>query len=85
MFLLGSIDPWHFLSVLKSDVSLNETAVFINGTAHCADMASDRSTDPQSLKDARLVSPFLNCLFIIFILYVYFADFRHTKHLNYYP
>lgn len=56
MFLLGSIDPWHFLSVLKSDVSLSEIAVFINGTAHCADMASDKSTDPQSLKDARLVS-----------------------------
>uniref|UniRef100_A0A8W8I0N9 Thymus-specific serine protease n=1 Tax=Magallana gigas TaxID=29159 RepID=A0A8W8I0N9_MAGGI len=55
LFVNGSIDPWHFLSVLKSDVSLNETAVFINGTAHCADMASDRSTDPQSLKDARLM------------------------------
>lgn len=83
MFLLGSIDPWHFLSVLKSDVSLNETAVFINGTAHCADMASDRSTDPQSLKDARLVSPFLNCLFIIFILYVYFRRLQTCK-INYY-
>lgn len=55
LFVNGSIDPWHFLSVLKSDESLDDIAVFINGTAHCADMASDRSTDPQSLKDARLV------------------------------
>ncbi|XP_061175291.1 thymus-specific serine protease-like [Saccostrea echinata] len=55
IFVNGSIDPWHFLSVLKSDQVSGEVAVFINGTAHCADMATQKSTDPQSLKEARLV------------------------------
>ncbi|XP_064621595.1 thymus-specific serine protease-like [Lineus longissimus] len=52
MFVNGSIDPWHALSVL-GDASASEIAIFINGTAHCANMSSGKASDPQSLKDAR--------------------------------
>ncbi|XP_062571736.1 thymus-specific serine protease-like [Saccostrea cucullata] len=55
IFVNGSIDPWHFLSVLKSDQVSGEVAVYINGTAHCADMSTHKSTDPESLKEARLM------------------------------
>jgi len=52
VFVNGSIDPWHALSVL-SDLTNNQTAVFIPGTSHCADMGSTRAGDPQPLLDAR--------------------------------
>lgn len=45
MFLLGLIDFWYFLSVLKLDVFLNEIVVFINGIVYCVDMVSDRLID----------------------------------------
>jgi mannitol-1-phosphate/altronate dehydrogenase len=51
----GSIDPWHALSVL-GDESATEIAIYITGTAHCANMSSGKPGDPQSLKDARTVS-----------------------------
>ncbi len=50
----GSIDPWHALSVLE-DLSDTETAIYIPGTAHCANMHSDESQDPQALRKARQV------------------------------
>lgn len=52
VFVNGSIDPWHALSVLK-DQSDSETAIYIKGTAHCADMGTSKSNDTQPLKDAR--------------------------------
>lgn len=48
----GSIDPWHFLGITKN-ASKEQPAVFINGTAHCADMYPSTSTDPAALVDAR--------------------------------
>ncbi|KAJ8042073.1 Thymus-specific serine protease [Holothuria leucospilota] len=37
LFINGSIDPWHPLSVLES-LGGNETAIFIDDTSHCEDM-----------------------------------------------
>jgi len=40
LFVNGSLDPWHALSV-TSDFSDTVHAAFINGTAHCADMFAE--------------------------------------------
>ncbi|XP_074646567.1 thymus-specific serine protease-like [Tubulanus polymorphus] len=53
VFVNGSIDPWHALSVLK-DASASEISIYINGTAHCANMRSSMPTDPEPLKIARI-------------------------------
>ncbi|XP_077141822.1 thymus-specific serine protease [Ranitomeya variabilis] len=52
IFVNGDIDPWHALSVLKNQ-SRSEIAIFINGTAHCANMGSSRPTDLPALQKAR--------------------------------
>uniref|UniRef100_A0A914CF96 Uncharacterized protein n=1 Tax=Acrobeloides nanus TaxID=290746 RepID=A0A914CF96_9BILA len=48
----GTNDPWHVLGVLNAPNS-QAYPVIINGTAHCADMYGDSSTDPASLTAAR--------------------------------
>lgn len=48
----GSIDPWHFLGLTKNSTN-EQPAVFINGTAHCADMYPASSSDPPALVEAR--------------------------------
>ncbi|XP_053329902.1 thymus-specific serine protease [Spea bombifrons] len=52
IFVNGDIDPWHALSVLKNQ-SRSEIAIYINGTAHCANMSPSRPDDPPSLREAR--------------------------------
>ncbi len=52
----GSIDPWHALSVLQTQDKDNEIAIFIKGTAHCANMEATRKTDPPQLTEARQVN-----------------------------
>ncbi|XP_070172924.1 putative serine protease K12H4.7 isoform X2 [Littorina saxatilis] len=52
VFPNGSIDPWHALGVVKS-LSPDATAIFIDGTAHCANMYPPSSTDPAPLVQAR--------------------------------
>jgi serine protease 16 len=52
LFVNGLVDPWHALSVLR-DLSGTENALVIEGTAHCADMGSDKSDDPPQLRAAR--------------------------------
>ncbi|XP_053577611.1 thymus-specific serine protease [Bombina bombina] len=52
IFVNGDIDPWHALSVLKNQ-SRSEIAIFINGTAHCANMSPSHESDLPSLKKAR--------------------------------
>ncbi|XP_013421400.1 thymus-specific serine protease [Lingula anatina] len=52
VFVNGSIDPWHALSVLRNQSS-TEVAIFINGTAHCANMESAVPQDPPALTQAR--------------------------------
>ncbi|RWS14382.1 putative serine protease K12H4.7-like protein [Dinothrombium tinctorium] len=48
----GSIDPWHALGLIHYNYSSSKS-VFIQGTAHCADMYPDSPLDPDELKNAR--------------------------------
>lgn len=52
LFVNGNIDPWHALSITKS-ISPSLTTVFINGTAHCANVLPAHENDPPSLVQAR--------------------------------
>ncbi|WAR11720.1 TSSP-like protein [Mya arenaria] len=54
VFVNGNIDPWHYLSILADQEMYRNVAVFIDGTAHCADLGSSKPTDPESLTDARM-------------------------------
>ncbi|KAG0722922.1 putative serine protease K12H4.7 [Chionoecetes opilio] len=52
VFPNGAIDPWHALGV-TTDLSSGATALFINGTAHCANMYPASPGDPTQLIQAR--------------------------------
>ncbi|XP_037533989.1 thymus-specific serine protease [Nematolebias whitei] len=54
LYVNGGVDPWKELSVLqvRSEDAEDQT-VFIQDTAHCADMASPKLTDRHSLRRAR--------------------------------
>ena len=52
VFPNGSIDPWHALGVLQT-ISDSLVAIFINGTAHCANMYPPSPTDLPGLVKAR--------------------------------
>lgn len=52
VFPNGSIDPWHALGVLQSPHKSLET-IFINGTAHCANMYPPSPHDLPGLVKAR--------------------------------
>uniref|UniRef100_A0A3B4YSE1 Thymus-specific serine protease-like n=1 Tax=Seriola lalandi dorsalis TaxID=1841481 RepID=A0A3B4YSE1_SERLL len=55
LYVNGGIDPWQELSVVQDRTEEEEEAqtIFIEDTAHCADMTSRRVTDRRSLKKAR--------------------------------
>ncbi|XP_072547459.1 putative serine protease K12H4.7 [Salminus brasiliensis] len=52
VFPNGSIDPWHALGVIKN-ITDDLPAIFIKGTAHCADMEQARASDLPQLTQAR--------------------------------
>ncbi|XP_071501714.1 putative serine protease K12H4.7 [Diadema antillarum] len=52
VFPNGSIDPWHALGITGSTEMY--TAIYINGTAHCANMYPSSPDDPIQLTNARL-------------------------------
>ncbi|MGH0146958.1 UNVERIFIED_CONTAM: hypothetical protein FKN15_051254 [Acipenser sinensis] len=52
VFPNGSIDPWHMLGITK-DINDDLPAIFIKGTAHCANMYPARPEDLQQLTYAR--------------------------------
>ncbi|KAM9853549.1 thymus-specific serine protease [Aulostomus maculatus] len=52
VFPNGSIDPWHALGITQ-DISPDLPAVFIKGTAHCANMYPASSQDQAELVRAR--------------------------------
>lgn len=54
VFPNGSIDPWHALGVLESPHD-SLVAVFINGTAHCANMYPPSPNDLPDLVKARAI------------------------------
>ncbi|CAH2314237.1 thymus-specific serine protease [Pelobates cultripes] len=77
IFVNGDIDPWHALSVLKNQ-SHSEVAIFINGTAHCANMSPSRPNDPPSLQKAREV----RMQIVESSLIVYTGTLKHSNLLN---
>lgn len=52
LFVHGSIDPWHALGIISSK-NPDAPAIFIKGTAHCANMYPSKDTDLPQLKEAR--------------------------------
>uniref|UniRef100_A0A0B7A1H0 Serine protease K12H4.7 n=1 Tax=Arion vulgaris TaxID=1028688 RepID=A0A0B7A1H0_9EUPU len=53
LFPNGSIDPWHALGIIE-DIGPDARAIFINGTAHCANMYPSTPQDPPQLTQARV-------------------------------
>ncbi|XP_011495298.1 PREDICTED: putative serine protease K12H4.7 [Ceratosolen solmsi marchali] len=52
VFVHGSIDPWHALGITKSS-NPNAPAIYINGTAHCANVYPPSKDDLPELTKAR--------------------------------
>jgi len=52
VFVHGSIDPWHALGITKT-VNQGAPAIYIKGTAHCANMYPKSDKDLPQLKAAR--------------------------------
>ncbi|XP_062136951.1 putative serine protease K12H4.7 [Drosophila sulfurigaster albostrigata] len=52
LYVHGSIDPWHALGLYVSANTKTPT-IYIEGTAHCANMYEPSSSDPPQLKEAR--------------------------------
>uniref|UniRef100_A0A1B6CAA8 Serine protease K12H4.7 n=1 Tax=Clastoptera arizonana TaxID=38151 RepID=A0A1B6CAA8_9HEMI len=52
VYVHGSIDPWHALGILSSN-STSAPAIYIEGTAHCANMYPASDQDLPQLTDAR--------------------------------
>ncbi|KAL5238760.1 hypothetical protein ACI65C_006170 [Semiaphis heraclei] len=52
IFVHGSVDPWHALGITQARTK-NNVAIFINGTAHCANMYPPASSDLPELTQAR--------------------------------
>eukprot|EP01099_Mayorella_cantabrigiensis_P008264 TRINITY_DN766_c0_g1_i3.p1 TRINITY_DN766_c0_g1~~TRINITY_DN766_c0_g1_i3.p1 ORF type:complete len:204 (-),score=34.40 TRINITY_DN766_c0_g1_i3:72-608(-) len=48
----GSIDPWHVLALLDSDLPTSPS-IYMNGTAHCADLYPASPNDPVDLTNCR--------------------------------
>lgn len=56
LYVHGSIDPWHALGLTETNLEQPEPTIYIDGTAHCANMyePNDEKDLPQ-LKDARVL------------------------------
>ncbi|XP_050530554.1 putative serine protease K12H4.7 [Daktulosphaira vitifoliae] len=60
IYVHGSVDPWHALGITETKIP-NTAAIYINGTAHCANMYPPASTDLPQLTKARItIRAFLN-------------------------
>lgn len=53
VFVHGSVDPWHALGIIKTQDN-NAPAIFIKGTAHCANMYPSSENDSSELVEARV-------------------------------
>ncbi|XP_018046479.1 PREDICTED: putative serine protease K12H4.7 [Atta colombica] len=54
VFVHGSVDPWHVLGIVQSS-NPQAPVIYINGTAHCANMYPPSERDMPQLKEARKV------------------------------
>ncbi|KAJ9590369.1 hypothetical protein L9F63_016606, partial [Diploptera punctata] len=52
VYVHGSVDPWHALGITKTLIS-QSPAIYINGTAHCANMYPSSPNDLPQLVEAR--------------------------------
>ncbi|KYN21502.1 PREDICTED: putative serine protease K12H4.7 [Trachymyrmex cornetzi] len=52
VFVHGSVDPWHVLGIVQSS-NPQAPVIYINGTAHCANMYPPSERDMPQLKQAR--------------------------------
>lgn len=52
IFVNGELDPWSTLGILE-DVAYDSPAKLIPQSSHCRDLFSDKSNDPEELKEAR--------------------------------
>ena len=52
VFPNGSVDPWSALGITSNKPG--NAAIFIKGTAHCADMYPPSENDSHELKEARI-------------------------------
>lgn len=53
LFVHGSIDPWHALGLTKTNTNQPQPTIYIEGTAHCANMYEPSENDLPQLKAAR--------------------------------
>lgn len=53
LYVHGTIDPWHALGLTKTDSNQPQPTIFIEGTAHCANMYEPSDKDLPQLKRAR--------------------------------
>ncbi|XP_044750405.1 putative serine protease K12H4.7 [Coccinella septempunctata] len=53
VFVHGSVDPWHALGITKTK-DQGAPAIYIEGTAHCANMYPRDDSDPPQLNQARV-------------------------------
>ena len=54
LYVHGSIDPWHALGLTKTDSNQPLPTIYIEGTAHCANMYEPSENDFPQLKAARV-------------------------------
>lgn len=53
LYVHGSIDPWHALGLTATNKNQPQPTIYIEGTAHCANMYEPSDSDFPQLKDAR--------------------------------
>ncbi|CAG2198972.1 unnamed protein product [Mytilus edulis] len=53
VFPYGSIDPWHALSFTTTSADQHFTTIYIDGTAHCANMYPSTPAAPPQLTESR--------------------------------
>ncbi|VDI31679.1 Hypothetical predicted protein [Mytilus galloprovincialis] len=53
VFPNGSIDPWHAFSFTTTSADQHFTTIYIDGTAHCANMYPSTPADPPQLTESR--------------------------------
>ncbi|KAJ2954280.1 hypothetical protein O0L34_g2531 [Tuta absoluta] len=53
VFVHGSVDPWHALGITHTQDE-DAPAIYIEGTAHCANMYPPSKDDVEALKEARV-------------------------------
>jgi hypothetical protein len=63
LYVHGSIDPWHALGLTKTDKKQPQPTIYIEGTAHCANMYEPSDKDfPQLIKARETIVKFIAAL-----------------------